>query len=78
MDNFSRDLRYGLRGLAKSPGFALVAALSLALGVGANTAIFSVLDAVLLRLLPARTPEHSLFLWSTPPGSPARACLVRH
>jgi len=57
MEHFGRDFRYAFRGLAKSPGFTLVAALSLALGIGANTAIFSALDAVLLRLLPTRAPE---------------------
>src|ERR1700681_4953332 len=57
MEYFGRDFRYGLRGLAKSPGFTLAAALSLALGIGANTASFSALNAVLLRLLPVRAPE---------------------
>src|SRR5262245_769276 len=51
-----RDLRHALRGLLKSRGFALVAVVSLALGIGANTAIFTLLDQVLLRRLPVRDP----------------------
>ncbi|MDQ3173458.1 MAG: ABC transporter permease, partial [Acidobacteriota bacterium] len=60
MTTLLRDLRYGIRMLAKTPGFTLVAVLSLALGIGANTAVFSLLDAVMLRSLPIENPERML------------------
>src|SRR5688572_25592972 len=56
LDNFSRDVRYAVRTLLRSPGFTVTAVLSLALGIGASAAIFSLFDQVLLRLLPVKEP----------------------
>jgi hypothetical protein len=56
-DEMFQDLRYGVRMLLKSKGLTVVAVLSLALGIGANTAIFSLIDAVLLKMLPVERPE---------------------
>src|SRR5579863_221522 len=64
------DVRYGVRQLRRSPGFTSVALITLALGIGANTAIFSLIDAALLKMLPVRDPEQLVQLKSVNPGSP--------
>ncbi|PYX99540.1 MAG: ABC transporter permease, partial [Acidobacteria bacterium] len=68
LEAFWQDLRYGARMLAKSPGFALIAILTLALGIGANTAIFSVVNGVLLNPLPYPHPEQIVSLFTEMPN----------
>jgi len=68
MSTLSQDLRYAIRALLGNPGFALVSVLSLAIGIGANTAIFSVASALLLRPLPYRNANRQVILWNTSPG----------
>ena len=60
------DVRYAFRIIAKNPAFSAVAVLSLALGIGANTAIFTLIDYVMLRALPVRAPEQLVVLASNP------------
>src|ERR1700674_1732382 len=65
MENLAQDIRYGIRTLAKNPGFTVVAVLTLALGIGAKTAIFSVIGNGLVLPLPYLQPERLVEIWNT-------------
>src|SRR6266436_5407716 len=86
MNLLAQDLRIALRAFAKNPGFTLAALLSLAIGIGANTSIFSVANALLLRPLPYKDASRLVILWNRSPGlgitqdwfSPAQFCDIRN
>ena len=68
MSPWMQDIRFALRSFTKNPWFTLAAVLSLAIGIGANTSIFSVANALLLRPLPYDNPDRLVILWNRSPG----------
>ncbi len=70
LDTLFRDLRHGLRGLRRNPTFSVIAILTLAIGIGANTAVFSVVNSVLLKPLPYPDSDQLVAVWNKAPGAP--------
>ena len=76
MDSIIKDIRYGIRSLLKRPGFTAIALLALALGIGANTAIFSLVNAVVLQPLPYPDPDRLVWAWGTVRNGASRASVA--
>ena len=68
MESIFKDIRYGVRSMLKRPGFTAIALLALALGIGANTAIFSLVNAVVIQPLPFPDPDRLVWVWGNFPG----------